>query len=150
MNRYRLISFFILHLSLAAVMPARATPLAPVIAGVFVNGDGANSRWVQVVDDWRGSLYGSAPWGTGIWGLADHATLMGLGNGDPGVAQTLDTRVDQINFADQHFIDAWGTIWDSPRLAPIFGGTSSQDNWAVRFWGYLAITEPGAYNLGIL
>ncbi|MFZ5574360.1 MAG: PEP-CTERM sorting domain-containing protein [Pseudomonadota bacterium] len=150
MNRSRLISLLFLSFSLAAVIPARALPLTPMVGGVFTNGDGANSRWVQVVDDWRGSLYGDAPWGTGIWGLADHAAVMALGNGDTGVVQTLDTRVDQINFADQHFIDAWGTTWASPRLAPIFGGAGGQNNWAARFWGYLAITEPGAYNFGIL
>lgn len=149
MNRSRLIRL-LLPLSFAAVTPAQALPLAPAIEGVFTSGDGANSRWVQVVDDWRGSLYGGAPWGTGIWGLADHATVMGLGNGDPGVVRTLDARVDQINFADQHFIDAWGAAWGSPRLAPIFGGTGGQDNWAARFWGYLAITAPGAYNFGVL
>ncbi|MEW6254119.1 MAG: hypothetical protein AB1716_26010, partial [Planctomycetota bacterium] len=92
MNRSRLISLLFLSFSLAAVIPARALPLTPMVGGVFTNGDGANSRWVQVVDDWRGSLYGDAPWGTGIWGLADHAAVMALGNGDTGVVQTLDTR----------------------------------------------------------
>ena len=56
MNRSRLISLLFLSFSLAAVIPARALPLTPMIGGVFTNGDGANSRWVQVVDDWRGSL----------------------------------------------------------------------------------------------
>lgn len=155
MNRFNLLNshlILLVPLSLAGFAPAQALPLAPEIEGVFVNGDGANSRWVQVADDWRGSIYGDASWGTGIWGLADHAIVAELENGDPGVVQTLDTRVDQINFADQHFIDAWGAAWISPQLAPIFGGAggSGQDNWATRFWGYIAITDPGAYNFGVL
>lgn len=55
MNRSSLAGL-LLPLSLAVAMPARALPLTPMIGGVFTNGDGANSRWVQVVDDWRGSL----------------------------------------------------------------------------------------------
>ena len=139
-----------LLLGLAA--PAHALPLAPQYEGLYLDGDGANSRWVQVADDWRGSIYGDQGWGTGIWGLADHDLAMGLANGDPGVVQTRDTRVDQINFADQHFIDAWGTAWSSPQLAPIFvdAAGNSQDNWATSFWGYIAITAPGAYNFGVL
>ncbi len=142
------------NLSLACLLglaaPAHALPLTPQYEGLYLNGDGANSRWVQVADDWRGSLYGSETWGTGIWGLADHAAVMGLSQGDPGVVQTLDARVSEINFADQHFIDAWGNAWSSPQLAPILGGATNQDNWASSFWGYIAITASGAYNFGVL
>lgn len=139
-----------LLLGLAAT--AHAVPLTPQFEGLYLNGDGANSRWVQVVDDWRGSIHGDQSWGTGIWGLADHDQVMGLASGDPGVVQTLTTRVDQINFADQHFIDAWGADWGAPQLAPVFGNGAgnSQDNWASSFWGYIAITTPGAYNFGVL
>jgi len=37
-------------------------------------------------------------------------------------------------------------------LAPIFNNTTgeNQDNWASSFWGYIAITTPGAYNFGVL
>jgi hypothetical protein len=127
-------------------------PLAPQYAGVYLNGDGANSRWVQVADDWRGGIQGSEPWGTGIWGLADQADLMSLSAGDPFVVQTLTTVVDQIDFADQRFIDDWGTTWGTPQLAPVFDNHAgeTQDNWASSFWGYIAITTPGAYNFGVL
>ncbi len=138
-----------LTLLLGLAAPAAALPLAPQHAGIYLNGDGANSRWVQVADDWRGNLYGEHSWGTGIWGLADHTQVMDLASGDPGVVNTLAMRVDQINFADQHFIDAWGATWISPKIAPIFGA-SGQDNWASSFWGYIAITSPGAYNFGVL
>lgn len=143
----------LLPLLLGATFHAQAIPLAPQLAGTYLNGDGANSRWVQIADDWRGSIYGDQTWGTGIWGLADHAQVMGLSHDDPAVVQTLQTRVDQINFGDQHFIDAWGAAWSSPQLAPIFTDPTTpntQDNWASSFWGYIAISTPGAYNFGVL
>ena len=141
-----------LSLLLGLMAPAHAMPLAPQYAGVYLNGDGANSRWVQVADDWRGGIQGSEPWGTGIWGLADQAGVMSLSAGDPFVVQTLTTVVDQIDFADQRFIDDWGTTWGTPQLAPVFDNHAgeTQDNWASSFWGYIAITTPGAYNFGVL
>lgn len=141
-----------LSLLLGLTAPAHALLLTPQYDGLYQNGDGANSYWVQVIDDWRGNLKGDQSWGTGIWGLSDHAQVMGLADNDPFVMQTLTTRVDQINFADQRFIDEWGTSWSTPLLAPIFTGTSdqNQDNWASSFWGYIAITTPGAYNFGVL
>ena len=140
-----------LTLLLGLAAPTHAILLAPEYAGTYLNGDGANSRWVQVVDDWR-SLQGSESWGTGIWGLADQAAVMALAGNDPAVVQTLATRVAQIDFADQRLIDDWGTTWGTPQLAPIFDNHDgeTQDNWASSFWGYIAITTPGAYNFGVL
>ena len=143
---------FSLTLLLGLATPTHAIPLAPEHAGTYLNGDGANSRWVQVADDWRGSLQGSEPWGTGIWGLSDQAEVMGLASNDPAVVQTLTTRVAQIDFADQRFIDDRGTTWGTPQLAPVFNNHAgeTQENWASTFWGYIAITTPGAYNFGVL
>lgn len=131
---------------------AQAISLAPQYQGVYQNGDGANSRWVQVQDDWQGPTNGSETWGTGIWGLADQATVLGLNAGDPGVTKALDTRVDQINFADQEFNATGQTKWGTTPLAPIFSQAAGeyQDNWAARFTGYISITTPGDYNLGVL
>lgn len=141
-----------LALLLALSAPAQALVITPQYEGVFLDGDGANSRWVQVADDWRGSIYGDQGWGTGIWGLADHAQVMGLDAGDRNVLRTLETRVDQIDFADRRFIDNWGASWGTPELAPIFDNHSGegQDNWASSFWGYIAIPVAGAYNFGVL
>lgn len=141
-----------LSLLLGLTAPAHALPFTPQHDGLYQNGDGANSSWVQVGDDWRGNLYGNEYWGTGIWGLSDHAQVTGLADNDPFVVQTLTTRVDQINFADQRFINEWGTSWSTPLLAPIFNNTpeENQDNWASSFWGYIAITTPGAYNFSVL
>lgn len=139
-----------LLLGLAA--PVYSVPLAPQFAGTFLDGDGANSRWVHVADEWRGNTYGDQSWGTGIWGLSDQAQVMALPDNAPAVVQTLTTRVAQINFADQRFINEWGTAWGTPQLAPIFNNAQgeNQDNWASSFWGYIAITTPGAYNFGVL
>jgi len=141
-----------LALLLGLVAPASAVPILPQVGGIYRNGDGTNSSWVQVTNDWRGSLQGSQSWGTGIWGLADQAQVMSLTDSNPYVVQTLSAPVDQVNFANQRFIDAWGASWGSPGLAPIFDNHAgeTQDNWASRFWGYIAITSPGAYNFGVL
>ena len=151
MNLSSLRSAFSLSLLLGLSAPAHALALDPQYAGLFQNGDGANSLWVQVKEDWRGNTYGNQSWGTGIWSLADQAQVMGLASNDPVVVQTLATRVTQINFADQRFITDWGASWIMPQLAPIFSNTGeNQDNWASRFSGYIAITAPGAYNFGVL
>lgn len=153
MNLFSLRNACSTALLLGLAVPAQAASLAPQFDGIYLNGDGANSRWVQVADDWRGgSLHGDLSWGTGIWGLADHTQVMGLPDSDPGIVQTLTTHVSRIDFADQRFIDAWGAEWGTPQMAPIFVNATenSQDNWASSFWGYIAITTPGAYNLGVL
>lgn len=141
-----------LPLLLGLTATAQALPLTPQYDGLYQNGNGANSTWVQVVGDWRGDLYGDQSWGTGIWGLGNHAQVMGLTGSDPSVVQTLTARVDQINFADQRFIDEWGTLWSTPLLAPIFDNQAGevQDNWASSFWGYISIATPDAYNFGML
>lgn len=129
-----------------------AYTLSPQYSGIYLNGDGANSRWVQVIDGWRGVTYGSETWGTGIWSLADQALVMGLEAGSRNVIQIYEAPLSQINFGDQRFITEWGLSWSTPQLAPIFSNSIGeyQDNWGARFWGYIAITAPGAYNFGVL
>lgn len=143
---------FSLLFLLGLTAPINALPLTPQYAGIYENDDGVNSRWVQVTDDWCGNIYGDQSWGTVIWGLSDHALVMGLADGNPFVVQTATTRVNQVNFSDQRFINEWGNSWSTPLLAPIFNNTpgENQDNWASSFWGYIAITTPGSYNFGVL
>ena len=52
---------------------------------------------------------------------------MGLADGNPFVVQTATTRVNQINFSDQRFINEWGSSWSTPLLAPIFNNTQGQN-----------------------
>jgi hypothetical protein len=150
MNRFALPLAFALSLS----AQAHALTLEPQLAGIYLDGDGANSRWVQVANGWRGAIHGDAEWGTGIWGLADHDLVMGLNQGDRKVKQTLETVVEQINFADQRYIAEWSATWGAAELAPLFHGkgmgVGAQDNWASSFWGYIAIPELGYYNFGVL
>lgn len=132
-----------------AASTTQAIPLAPQYAGTYLNGDGANSQWVQVAADWQGTNNASQ---TGIWGLQDQSAVMNLQAGDAKVIQTLSRRVDQISFADQAYTSSWGATWGAVPLAPIFNNTpgEDQDNWASRFTGYLSITAPGDYNFGVL
>jgi len=136
---------------------AQATLLTPLVAGRYLNGDGANSQWVQVTSSWRGSTYGTAHWGTGIWSLADARDVLALpAHGSSAartdVVQTYSGRVDQINFADVAFLDSWGSTWGGQALVPFFSNdaTQYQDNYAARFTGYVSILEPGVYNFGVL
>ncbi len=143
---------FSLVLLTALIGRVQAISLMPQYAGVYLNGDGANSQWVQVTENWRGGIQGDEIWGTGIWGLADQDTVMGLHSGNANVIQTLNRRVNQINFSDQVFANTGSAKWGTPELAPIFNNaaTENQDNWASRFTGYLSITFAGNYNLGVL
>ncbi len=143
-----------LVLALSLSTQAHALYLAPQHEGLYLDGDGANSRWVQVANKWRSSIHGGEEWGTGIWGLADHDLVMGLNNSDPKVKRILETVVDEINFADQRFIEEWSATWGPAELAPLFHGEGqgarAQDNWASSFWGYIAIPTHGFYNFGVL
>lgn len=136
----------------ASSTPVIALPLTPLIGGSFPVGAGANSRWVQVAPDWRGSIYGTESWGTGIWGLSDAEAVLALGETDPAVVAHYDAVVGPVHFADQQYLDAWGSTWGAQTLAPVLDPTpgSYQDNWVVRFSGYIAITDPGQYNFSVL
>jgi hypothetical protein len=129
---------------------ANAVSVSPLVAGSFNAGNGANSTWVQVDDEWRGSTFGSETWGTGIWGIADAETVL-----DPSFDDAVRTYtgvVPSINYGDQEYIVTWGPTWGTPNLAPLFSGASdpNQDNYAVRFTGFISITEAGDYNFGVL
>lgn len=133
---------------------AAAMALSPLIGGTFLNGTGANSQWVQVRNDWRGTIYGQNPafdaWNTGIWGLAD--AMLALDPGNTDVVARYQGLAGPIAFADQRYLDDWGSTWGAQALAPILDPTSGayQDNWAVRVTGYISITDPGLYNFGVL
>jgi len=131
---------------------ATATVLNPLIGGTFLNGTGANSQWVQVQENWRGTIHGAEGWGTGIWGLADANQVLGLGAGDPDVVARHNGLAGPIHFADQVYLDKWGATWGTQDLAPILDPApgSYQENWAVRFTGYISITDPGLYNFSVL
>ncbi len=136
-----------------------AVPIAldPILPGVFNNGNGVNSDWVQVNRNWKGLSYydASSPYfnTNGINELRDYNAAMTMDRGPLGVTQglynTWTGTVANINFADQVFNNVWGSVWGDRPLAPVFTD-NYQDNFAVRFTGYLAIPVAGEYNLGVL
>lgn len=138
----------------ATTETATAIVFNPLIGGIFLNGNGANSQWVQVRNDWRGTIYGQDPnldaWNTGIWGLADATLALDPGNTD--FVARYQGLAGPIAYADQRYLDTWGPTWGTQALAPILDPAPGayQDNWAVRFTGYISITDPGLYNFGVL
>jgi hypothetical protein len=133
---------------------AHASVLAPVITGTFTGGNGVNSAWVQVEADWQSTIFPTETWATGIWGIADALTVLGMTEqSDPdAVYKTLSGLLPKIDYGNQAFIDEWGPTWGTPALAPLFNGALGeyQDNFAVKFTGFISITEPGQYNFGVL
>ncbi|NWG38614.1 MAG: PEP-CTERM sorting domain-containing protein [Hydrogenophilaceae bacterium] len=143
-----------LYLAAFVLGAAQADPveLQPLVSGMYTNGNGVNSQWVQVDAGWRGQLYGSETWGTGIWGLADANTVLGLGASNPAVVVTYTGVLDQIHWADKVYLDTWAPTWGPQQLVPFLSDDPSQyqDNYAVSFTGYISITSPGLYNFGVL
>lgn len=129
-----------------------APMLNPLVPGRYLNGDGANSQWAQVGSEWRGATYGTETWGTGLWGIRDAQQILALPATDPALVNVYSGRVNQINFADLAFLNAWSASWGVQQLAPFFSSDPQQyqDNFAVRFSGYISILDPGAYNFGVL
>lgn len=143
--------------TLAATMgTATAVVFNPLISGTFLNGNGANGQWVQVRNDWRGTIYGQDPdlnaWNTGIWGLADAKLVLALDPGNADIVARYQGLSGPIAYADQGYLDPWELKWGTQPLAPILDPAPGayQDNWAVRFTGYISITDPGLYNFGVL
>ena len=138
---------------------AHAIPvtLTPILPGIFSNGNGVNSDWVQVNRNWKGLSYydASSPYYTtnGINELRDQGAVMAMDRGalgvDQGLYSTWTGTVANINFADQVFNNVWGGVWGNRPLAPVFTD-DYQDNFAAHFSGYLAIPVAGEYNLGVL
>lgn len=136
----------------AGTVQAEPVAFQPLVAGLYTNGDGVNSQWVQVEVDWRGQLYGSETWGTGIWGLADAVVVLGFDASNPEVVTTYSGVLDQINWADKVYLDTWAPTWGPQQMVPFFADDASQyqDNYAVSFTGFISITDPGLYNFGVL
>lgn len=147
----------------------------PLLPGQFAAGTGASATFIRIDGAWTGtSVYwkqpdGSTPgqfsnepgpgferigtysWGTGIWGLADWAAINDAAS--PLPLHVWNGQVATIDHADAEYAAAgyagWGAVGALP--AALFDGTAgAQDNWTSRYSGYLRITDPGAYNFGVL
>jgi hypothetical protein len=160
----------------AAAVAEAAVILDPTLPGEYAAGTGASATFIRIDGSWRGSsVYwneaagkyannhpgnnqkggfqpiGSFGWGTGIWGLADWVAV----NSDGSVPIVLSWSglVSTIDHADSEYAasgyaSTWGAIGALP--TGLFGSTGPQDNWTSHYTGYLRITDPGAYNFGVL
>ena len=125
---------------------AAVVNLNPLQAGVYTGGDGVLSRWVQVTPAWNGQY--------GIEQFADYAVVMALPAGDPNILRSLEAKVSTINFSDDVYRSQWEPSWTpvgGTTPVPLFPvNDANQDDYAVSFSGYIAVTTPGEYNFGAL
>lgn len=125
-------------------------------------GDGLNSTWVQVNNEWRFSDYeyngeriGDTGWGTGFWALGDIATAMALGAGDPNLVARTQGLTRDLSFANALYNSAvvpdsdWDKDYTRP-LAPVVIASGQQENYAASMSGYIYIPQAGIYDFGIL
>lgn len=156
----------------AATVAQAAVILNPTLPGEYAEGTGVDATFIRIDGSWTGSsVYwnenaqkfksnhpgrgfqpvGSFSWGTGIWGLADWVAI----NTDGSVPVVLSWSglVPTIDHADSEYAGSgyastWGPIGALP--TGLFGSNEPQDNWTSHYTGYLRITDPGAYNFGVL
>lgn len=142
----RIFSIAIILSSLLSPAHAAVINMDPLQAGVYTGGDGVLSRWVQVTTAWNG-IYG-------IEQLADVDDVMALPPGDQNILRSLDTKVSTINFSDDVYRSRWEPQWTpvgGTTPVPLFDANDfNQDDYAVSFSGFIAITTPGEYNFGVL
>jgi hypothetical protein len=156
-----------MRLALLAVLAGGATAaaaapihLAPALSGNYQTGGGADATFVHIDDEWRGSTvlwneatrsFGSGDAissfsrGTGLWGMSDWHTVMGMAAG-PLLSSWTGTA-SSINFGNQLYNDAYASIWGQAQSLP---GTATETNWAASFSGYIRIAESGLYNFSVL
>jgi len=117
---------------------AAAVSLTPIVPGVFTNGDGANSYWVQVQN-------------TAIDSLHDATAALGLAPGDPGFMRSADAVLSNINVGNDVFNQRYDSSLGAVNLPPLFNtGDSNQENYAGHVWGYLSVPAAGSYNFDVL
>ena len=144
---------------------AAPVALSPLMAGQYAAGAGVDADFLKVPDLWKHSTvlwnegtktYGTGvpvstfDWGTGLWGIADWKTVNQVGP----IEGSLHRRVGSISFGDAEYNSQWGATWGNVALAPLFTDAQqsrqSQDNWTSHFFGYIRISEAGAYNFSVL
>ena len=131
--------------SLLSSAHAAVVDLDPLQAGVYAGGDGIMSRWVQVTEAWNGQY--------GIEQLADAEVVMALPASDLGILRSLETKVSTINFSNDVYREKWASTWSPAGTTPVPlfpANDPNQDDYAVSFAGFIAITTPGEYNFGVL
>ncbi|MCD6680463.1 MAG: PEP-CTERM sorting domain-containing protein [Burkholderiaceae bacterium] len=149
----------------SAVVDSAPIALAPVVAGSWAAGSGAQAEFRAIDSGWRGSTVhwneatlsysptpgagyspvGSFDWGTGIWGLNDWARVQ---SGDVAAIASWSGTVARIEQANQQYRDAWGSS-DWGDVSPMPDDVPAE-NWTAYYTGYLRITDADRYNFGVL
>lgn len=141
---------FGLSMGSSAVSAASVVTLSPLVSGVFTGGDGVNSDWVQVANDWQGPSDFSQAYG-GISTLADAAAALAMSSGDAGFLRGTSATMSNINAGNDLYNTMWGSDWGYADMPPLFGtGDPDQENYAAHIRGYIAVPEAGNYNFGVL
>ncbi len=144
-----------LYLSLGLIIQspmatAAPIPITPIVSGVFTNGDGVNSQWVQVQNDWVGPSAFSQAFG-GIATLEDAAVALGVSAGDTGFLRDTSGVMSNINAGNDVYNDLYASTWGGADMPPLFNtGDPNQENYAGHMWGYIAVPTAGEYNFGVL
>lgn len=122
------------------VQPAvvAAASLTPIVPGVFTDGDGVSSHWVQVQDKAVNSLQRAT-------------TVLGMQSGDAGFLRSADAVLSNINVGNDVFNQRYQSTLGAVDLAPLFTtGDPNQENYAGHMWGYLSVPVTGNYNFEML
>lgn len=134
----------------ATTVDASTIAIAPLSSGVFLNGDGANSSWVQVRNDWQGSNAFSQLYG-GISSLADAQMAIGLSSDNPDILRNTAANMSTINAGNDLYNQLYAGSWGAANMPPLFTtGDSQQENFVGHVWGYLSVPTSGDYNFGVL
>ncbi|GAB4511083.1 MAG: hypothetical protein Tsb0026_13720 [Sulfuricaulis sp.] len=132
------------------VATAAPIPITPIVSGVFTNGDGVNSHWVQVQNDWEGPSTFSQDFG-GIATLEDANVALGLSSGDAGFLRSTSGVMSNINAGNDLYNQLYAGTWGAAGMPPLFNtGDPNQENYAGHMWGYIAVPTAGEYNFGVL
>jgi hypothetical protein len=117
---------------------AAAVSLTPIVPGVFTDGDGVSSHWVQVRN-------------TAIDSLQDATSALGLTSSDADFLRSADAVLGNINVGNDVFNQRYDGTLGAVNLAPLFNtGDSNQENYAGHMWGYLSVPTAGNYNFEML
>lgn len=136
--------------ALASTAIVASTVLAPIVPGIFTSGNGANSSWVQVQNNWQGPSSFSQQYG-GISSLQDANTALAMNAGDTGYLRSANAIMSDINAGNDLYNQDWGSSWGYANMPPLFNtGDPNQENYAGHVWGYLSIPTAGDYNFGAL
>jgi hypothetical protein len=132
------------------VATAVSIPLTPIVSGVFTNGDGVNSHWVQVSNEWEGPSAFSQEFG-GIATLEDANVVLGMSAGDAGFLRSTSGVMSNINAGNDLYNALYAGTWGAAAMPPLFNtGDPSQENYAGHMWGYISVPTAGEYNFGVL